>query len=97
MTETEHGDEGERIAHQLDSQLRTGDVATDTLVQAVNEKTSLSFAEMGLSVNVLKGLKHAGFQRPSPVQLNAIPLGRMGLDLIVQVSSFIFLFIKTTL
>ncbi|NWW93436.1 DDX20 helicase, partial [Rhynochetos jubatus] len=36
---------------------------------------------------VLEGLEAAGFHRPSPVQLKAIPLGRCGLDLIVQAKS----------
>ncbi|NXS28676.1 DDX20 helicase, partial [Pomatostomus ruficeps] len=36
---------------------------------------------------VLAGLEAAGFHRPSPVQLKAIPLGRCGLDLIVQAKS----------
>uniref|UniRef100_F7ALE3 Probable ATP-dependent RNA helicase DDX20 n=1 Tax=Equus caballus TaxID=9796 RepID=F7ALE3_HORSE len=33
------------------------------------------------------GLRAAGFERPSPVQLKAIPLGRCGFDLIVQAKS----------
>lgn len=36
---------------------------------------------------MLAGLRAAGFERPSPVQLQAIPLGRCGLDLIVQAKS----------
>uniref|UniRef100_A0A3B3Q954 DEAD (Asp-Glu-Ala-Asp) box polypeptide 20 n=1 Tax=Paramormyrops kingsleyae TaxID=1676925 RepID=A0A3B3Q954_9TELE len=36
---------------------------------------------------VLDGLTAAGFQRPSPIQLKSIPLGRCGLDLIVQAKS----------
>nr|CDS27955.1 DEAD box ATP dependent RNA helicase [Hymenolepis microstoma] len=46
-----------------------------------------SFADMGLSMAVLRGLRAAGFQRPSPVQVKAIPLGRLGIDLIVQAKS----------
>ncbi|NWY66285.1 DDX20 helicase, partial [Erithacus rubecula] len=45
------------------------------------------FGSLLLSPPVLAGLRAAGFQRPSPVQLKAIPLGRCGLDLIVQAKS----------
>ncbi|ROT84732.1 DNA-3-methyladenine glycosylase [Penaeus vannamei] len=42
---------------------------------------------MYLSDHVLEGLKKSGFIRPSPIQLAAIPLGRCGLDLVVQAKS----------
>ncbi|NXJ68088.1 DDX20 helicase, partial [Rostratula benghalensis] len=45
------------------------------------------FGSLLLSAPVLAGLEAAGFHRPSPVQLKAIPLGRCGLDLIVQAKS----------
>ncbi|XP_021232811.1 probable ATP-dependent RNA helicase DDX20 [Numida meleagris] len=45
------------------------------------------FGSLLLSPPVLAGLEAAGFHRPSPVQLKAIPLGRCGLDLIVQAKS----------
>ncbi|XP_057282879.1 probable ATP-dependent RNA helicase DDX20 [Pezoporus wallicus] len=45
------------------------------------------FGSLLLSEPVLAGLEAAGFHRPSPVQLKAIPLGRCGLDLIVQAKS----------
>ncbi|XP_044303124.1 probable ATP-dependent RNA helicase DDX20 [Varanus komodoensis] len=45
------------------------------------------FGSLMLSAPVLEGLKAAGFLKPSPVQLKAIPLGRCGLDLIVQAKS----------
>ncbi|NXD77675.1 DDX20 helicase, partial [Halcyon senegalensis] len=45
------------------------------------------FGSLLLSAPVLEGLQAAGFRRPSPVQLKAIPLGRCGLDLIVQAKS----------
>ncbi|NWH41839.1 DDX20 helicase, partial [Chloropsis hardwickii] len=45
------------------------------------------FGSLLLSPPVLAGLQAAGFHRPSPVQLKAIPLGRCGLDLIVQAKS----------
>uniref|UniRef100_A0A8D0BKF3 Probable ATP-dependent RNA helicase DDX20 n=1 Tax=Salvator merianae TaxID=96440 RepID=A0A8D0BKF3_SALMN len=62
-----------------ESWLRTQDV----LVRGGPE----DFGSLLLSAPVLEGLKAAGFIRPSPVQLKAIPLGRCGLDLIVQAKS----------
>ncbi|VDN49633.1 unnamed protein product [Dibothriocephalus latus] len=90
----EHAEITTPIAHAFDAKERTDDVllsAVDSETSsgapssALKVKSSPSFASMGLSVNVLKGLHAAGFQRPSPVQIKAIPLGRMGLDMIVQV------------
>ena len=66
-------------AHKLtDDRVRTADIELDEEVD---------FRGLGLSDDVLKGLKSAGFRRPSPVQLKAIPSGRCGLDLIVQAKS----------
>ncbi|CAF0848694.1 unnamed protein product [Brachionus calyciflorus] len=45
------------------------------------------FEDLLLSKPVLDGLKNAGFLKPSPIQLKAIPLGKLGLDLIVQAKS----------
>lgn len=41
--------------------------------------------------SVQQGLQAAGFTEPSPVQLAVVPLGRFGLDLIVQVCTLRFL------
>lgn len=46
-----------------------------------------SFAELGISERVLRGLSAAGYLRPSPVQRAVIPRGRLGGDLIVQAKS----------
>lgn len=88
-TEIEVG-ESSRIAHLVESTDRTDDVGFNVEASVASQSaspssTTLSFAAMGLSKSILKGLQNAGFQRPSPVQLKAIPLGRMGIDLIVQV------------
>jgi len=54
-------------------------------LDVVDEETKdLDFASMFLSPRVTQGLKESGFRRPSPIQLKAIPLGRLGLDLIAQ-------------
>ena len=58
------------MAHKITSRLRTGDVL-------IGE--NVDFERLLLSEQILKGLKSAGFERPSPIQLKAIPLGRCGL------------------
>ncbi|TRZ00902.1 hypothetical protein DNTS_013066 [Danionella cerebrum] len=67
-----------KAAHELQSRTRTDDVL-------LNE--GVEFSSLLLSKPVLEGLSSSGFQRPSPIQLKAIPLGRCGLDLIVQAKS----------
>ncbi|CAO3676557.1 unnamed protein product [Umbelopsis vinacea] len=37
--------------------------------------------------DLLKGIKASGYDRPSPIQLKAIPLGRLGVDSIAQAKS----------
>ena len=38
----------------------------------------VTFFQMCLSQEIMDGLLHCGFLRPSPIQLKAIPLGRCG-------------------
>ena len=58
-----------KTAHAWDVTPRTDDVQID-------EK--ITFAGLLLSEPVLQGLKQAGFAKPSPIQIKAIPLGRCG-------------------
>ena len=58
------------VAHKITSRLRTDDVL-------IGE--NVDFERLLLSEQILRGLKSAGFERPSPIQLKAIPLGRCGL------------------
>ena len=46
-----------------------------------------SFADLLLPEHLLAALAAAGFTKPSPVQTTAIPLARVGADLIVQAKS----------
>lgn len=46
-----------------------------------------SFADLLLPPPLVVALAAAGFSRPSPVQKAAIPIGRVGTDLIVQAKS----------
>ena len=59
-----------KTAHIIGVRPRTDDVL---LVE------NISFAGLLLSKQVLAGLAKAGFEKPSPIQLKAIPLGRCGL------------------
>ncbi|XP_028652187.2 probable ATP-dependent RNA helicase DDX20 [Erpetoichthys calabaricus] len=68
----------QKTAHDVPSRRRTDDVFL---------ADKIDFSSLLLSETVQRGLAAAGFQRPSPVQLKAIPLGRCGLDLIVQAKS----------
>jgi ATP-dependent RNA helicase DDX20 len=57
---------------------RTADVEADELPD---------FSELSISDAVARGLRDAGFLRPSPIQAAAIPLGRFGIDLIARAKS----------
>uniref|UniRef100_A0A8D3DNW4 RNA helicase n=1 Tax=Scophthalmus maximus TaxID=52904 RepID=A0A8D3DNW4_SCOMX len=65
-------------AHDIETRKRTDDVLLSE---------GIDFGALLLSPAVLDGLSASGFQKPSPIQLKAIPLGRCGLDLIVQAKS----------
>lgn len=59
------------IAHELGSKPRTRDVL-------LLEGEDLDFSSMLLPQSILQGLHSAGFMKPSPIQLKAIPLARCG-------------------
>lgn len=65
------------LAHNLadPGTLRSSDVVLDE---------DITFSDLLLSPETLAGLAACGFERPSPIQLETIPLGRCGFDLIVQ-------------
>lgn len=66
-----------RIAHNLadPTKLRSSDVIL---------KEDVTFDDLLLDPSTLAGLKACGFERPSPIQLETIPLARCGFDLIIQ-------------
>lgn len=51
------------------------------------QSTALSFRDLLLPYPLISALEATGFSRPSPVQEAAIPLGRTGIDLVVQAKS----------
>lgn len=59
-----------KAAHDIETRKRTDDVLLSE---------GVDFCSLLLSQPVLDGLSAAGFQKPSPIQLKAIPLGRCGL------------------
>ncbi|KAL6264612.1 hypothetical protein P5V15_004714 [Pogonomyrmex californicus] len=66
------------IAHDINTKQRTNDIKIEE---------DVTFVQMRLSQEILDGLMFAGFQKPSPIQLKAIPLGRCGFDLIIRAKS----------
>ncbi|KAG5309443.1 DDX20 helicase, partial [Acromyrmex insinuator] len=66
------------IAHDINKKQRTNDIKIEE---------DVTFFQMKLPRDILDGLMSAGFQKPSPIQLKAIPLGRYGFDLIVRAKS----------
>ncbi|KAK4877080.1 hypothetical protein RN001_009586 [Aquatica leii] len=66
------------IAHKIEEKPRTEDVYT---------QSNCTFDSFLLSPLVSRGLLEAGFYKPSPIQVKAIPLGKCGLDLIVKAKS----------
>jgi hypothetical protein len=63
-------------AHDLSAgRLRTSDVAVDEAV---------TFESLLLAPGLVRGLTESGYNVPSPIQLKAIPLGRIGVDLVAQ-------------
>lgn len=55
----------------------------ETAVQAV-EAEGPTFAELGLSADIVSALTAAGYKTPTPVQQRAIPAGIAGRDLLVS-------------
>ncbi|KAI8983054.1 P-loop containing nucleoside triphosphate hydrolase protein [Pilobolus umbonatus] len=53
----------------------------------VEVEEEISFDSLIKNKDLLNGLAHCGYDKPSPIQLRAIPLGRLGIDLIAQAKS----------
>jgi superfamily II DNA/RNA helicase len=56
----------------------------ETAVQAPEVATGPTFAELGLSAEIVSALTAAGYKNPTPVQQRAIPAGIAGRDLLVS-------------
>ena len=53
--------------------------------RTIDVHSSKKFDDLMLLDSTAKALSESGFHHPSPVQIQAIPQGRLGADLIVQV------------
>lgn len=68
-------------SHSYDARKRTKDVAV---------AEDITFEQLLLSKPVLAGLNAAGFLKPSPIQLQAIPKGKFGSGNFVQFKKLSF-------
>jgi ATP-dependent RNA helicase DDX20 len=57
---------------------QTNDVKTDE---------NVTFTDLAISELTINSLTQAGFMKPSPIQLQALPLALVGLDLLIQAKS----------
>ncbi len=62
----------------------TTDIITEALSDSVPQASGETFEQFGLPLEILKGVRDAGFVTPSPIQSLAIPLAMAGRDLIAQ-------------
>jgi ATP-dependent RNA helicase RhlE len=53
-----------------------------SLAEAEAATTDITFADLGLSAQMLKALSDAGYKKPTPIQAQAVPLALKGRDLI---------------
>ncbi len=74
----------EPIAQQVDSSPSDADVvtSTDSSTDAIVAEVLLTFADLRLAPPVLDAVRDAGYEHPTPIQAQAIPLALMGRDLI---------------
>ncbi|XP_036335738.1 probable ATP-dependent RNA helicase DDX20 [Rhagoletis pomonella] len=70
--------EAGNVAHSLEGKVRTEDIKLKELAP---------FSKMLLSEAVRKGLQKTGFVYPTAIQAMSIPMGKSGLDLLVQSKS----------
>lgn len=79
-------DKCEKLAHSLSSKERTRDVLLSE---------NIYFSSLILPAEILKALTDAGFEKPSPIQVKALPIGRCGLGknvniLLIILRAYIF-------
>lgn len=60
------------LAHDLSKKERTEDVKLS------GDQAEITFRDLGISPYVTEGLLACGFKKPSPVQVEAIPIGKCG-------------------
>ena len=60
------------VAHDWSKKIRSSDVIVE------GKDSDVDFHGLQLTEPIVRGLHNCGFQKPSPIQLRAIPLGRLG-------------------
>ena len=60
------------LGHDREKKERTDDVIVS------GEDSDIDFRGLHLPAAIVKGLMESGFKKPSPIQLEAIPLGLVG-------------------
>lgn len=85
----------EIITPNMEQQSSTGDresvlsksKALNPLLYTTTNSSNTTFSSMKINPQIVDALKRCGFTRPSPIQSTALPLGRLGIDLIAQSKS----------
>ncbi|CAG8562187.1 12879_t:CDS:10 [Acaulospora colombiana] len=62
-------------------------IANIVRTKDVHIDEDVNFESLITNKDILRGLTEAGYDRPSPIQLKAIPPGKLGLDVIAQAKS----------
>lgn len=62
-------------------------MATRAQTKDVVIDENVTFADLAISESTVQALTRAGFLRPSPIQLQALPLALLGVDLLIQAKS----------
>ena len=57
------------------------------LTNDVKTEENTTFADLPISESLIQSLNNAGFNKPSPIQLQALPSALVGLDLLIQAKS----------
>ena len=58
-----------------------------TASNSINNSNTTTFSSLKIHPQLVEDLRRCGFTRPSPIQSTALPLGRLGIDLIAQSKS----------
>lgn len=63
------------------------DMSTRGQTKDVLNDEDVTFADLAISERTIRSLNNAGFHRPSPIQLQSLPLALIGVDLLIQAKS----------
>ena len=66
------------LAHNIDSCDPTNSESGKKRTEDVQISENVGFSDMMIAEDILAGLKKSGFKKPSPIQLKAIPIAKLG-------------------